>query len=492
MESSCSDKSMKRQQVQAKRIVTMASKGHVMISYQWDFQAEVQQIYDQLTSFGFKVWMDKAEMSGDIYKKMSGAVEEASVVVICMSSKYQTSKNCQREFEYAQVLNKKMIPIKLEKGFQPAGALGLITAGKFYINFTDPQKFDENMENLKKEIESMFEESEESAEPNTVATDQLVKKLEDLDLVDLPEKPPTDKKVTDDKDPENITDVVHVHSLGGTEEAARYNIIIYGGNVVFGNHGMIDVERERSKSHTSNIATDARRSASVAGTSSLGNNGSGSGETIEERPPYLVWHTSEHFRDGLAGRLFPDSPNGNWIKLARHFKIEEVIIDQMRVRSSSHRLFFIQLRNKNPDLQIAELCNILHGKKVRNFGEMKNVRRDIKNIPIDDDLKLEDLSDEQFELLLAKVADKLIVHNVKGHWRHLASCLRFRTEEIELIDAEGKSEGKNSARLFIDYLCERGDEVEHMIKWLKEMKRNDLVKFIQESIDRGICWEQNV
>lgn len=133
-----------------------------MLSYQWDFQAEVQQIYDQLTSFGFKVWMDKAEMSGDIYKKMSGAVEEASVVVICMSSKYQASKNCQREFEYAQVLNKKMIPIKLEKGFQPAGALGLITAGKFYINFTDPQKFDENMENLKKEIESMFEESEES------------------------------------------------------------------------------------------------------------------------------------------------------------------------------------------------------------------------------------------------------------------------------------------------------------------------------------------
>eukprot|EP00112_Aurelia_sp_Birch-Aquarium-sp1_P007757 Seg1847.3 transcript_id=Seg1847.3/GoldUCD/mRNA.D3Y31 product="hypothetical protein" protein_id=Seg1847.3/GoldUCD/D3Y31 len=164
----------------------------------------------------------------------------------------------------------------------------------------------------------------------------------------------------------------------------------------------------------------------------------------------------------------------------------------MRVRSSSHRLFFIQLRNKNPDLQIAELCNILHGKKVRNFGEMKTVRRDIKNIPIDDDLKLEDLSDEQFELLLDKVADKLIVHNVKGHWRHLASCLCFRTEEIELIDAEGKSEGKNSARLFIDYLCERGDEVEHMIKWLKEMKRNDLVKFIQESIDRGICWEQNV
>ena len=137
-----------------------------MLSYQWDFQTVVQQIYDHLTSFGFKVWMDKAEISGDIYKKMSGAVEEASIIVVCMSSKYQESENCQREFEYAQVLKKKMIPIKLEKEFQPTGALGLITAGKLYINFTDPQKFDENMENLKKEITTLFQESEESGKSN--------------------------------------------------------------------------------------------------------------------------------------------------------------------------------------------------------------------------------------------------------------------------------------------------------------------------------------
>ena len=101
---------------------------------------------------------------------------------------------------------------------------------------------------------------------------------------------------------------------------------------------------------------------------------------------------------------------------------------------------------------------------------MRDVRRDIKNIPIDDDIKLGELSDEQFNLLLDKVADKLIFHRVKGHWRQLASCLCFRTEQIDLIDAEGKSEGKNSARLLIDYLAERGDEVENVIKWLKEMK----------------------
>ena len=206
----------------------------------------------------------------------------------------------------------------------------------------------------------------------------------------------------------------------------------------------------------------------------------------------LVRHISEHFRDKLAGRLLPDSLSGNWMTLARYFKIKEVIIDQMRVCSSAHRLFFIQLRTKHRDLEIAELRDILHGKKVRNFGQMTNVRKDIRNIPNDDNLKLGDLSDEQFGLLLDEVADKLIFHRVKGHWRQLASCLRFRTEQIDLIDAEGKSEGKNSARLLIDYLAERGDEVEHMITWLKEMKRNDVVKFIRDSMNKGDCWEQDL
>ena len=45
-------------------------------------------------------------MSGDIYRNKSGAVEKASVIVVCMSSDYQQSENCQGEFEYAQVLKK--------------------------------------------------------------------------------------------------------------------------------------------------------------------------------------------------------------------------------------------------------------------------------------------------------------------------------------------------------------------------------------------------
>ena len=132
----------------------MAQNGHIMLSYQWDYQNEVRQIRDALKRAGLNVWMDIDKMSGNIYEKMSEGVEGASIIIVCMTSKYQTSENCNKEFQYAQVSKKKIIPIKLEKGFNATGALGLITAGQLYIDFSNMSKFNENMESLKKEIQT--------------------------------------------------------------------------------------------------------------------------------------------------------------------------------------------------------------------------------------------------------------------------------------------------------------------------------------------------
>ena len=128
--------------------------GHVMLSYQWDYQNEVRQIRDGLKRFGMNVWMDIDKMSGGIYDRMAEAVEGAAVIIVCMSNNYQTSVNCKKEFEYAQVSKKNIVPIKMEKGFNATGALGLITAGKLYIDFSNMSNFNENLKSLKKELES--------------------------------------------------------------------------------------------------------------------------------------------------------------------------------------------------------------------------------------------------------------------------------------------------------------------------------------------------
>ena len=72
-----------------------------------------------------------------------------------MSSTYQCSDSCNSEFQYAKDKKKDIIPIKVESGFNATGALGLITAGRLYIDFSDSSKFDENLRGLKQEIESL-------------------------------------------------------------------------------------------------------------------------------------------------------------------------------------------------------------------------------------------------------------------------------------------------------------------------------------------------
>ena len=53
----------------------MAPEGHVMLSYQWDYQKQVIKIKDGLKAHGFKVWMDVDKMNGKIYDKMAEGVE---------------------------------------------------------------------------------------------------------------------------------------------------------------------------------------------------------------------------------------------------------------------------------------------------------------------------------------------------------------------------------------------------------------------------------
>ena len=67
---------------------------HVMISYQWDVQKSMIHLKTQLQAQGYKVWMDVDEMGGSTLESMARAVENASVVLVCVSQKYKESPNC--------------------------------------------------------------------------------------------------------------------------------------------------------------------------------------------------------------------------------------------------------------------------------------------------------------------------------------------------------------------------------------------------------------
>ena len=128
----------------------------IMISYQWDSQQDVLKLHDALKKYGYDLWIDVNSMSGNIYGGMSKGIEESSIILLCMTSKYEQSESCNSEFEYAKDKKKKIIPIYLEKGYEASGSLGLIVAGKLYFDFTNKSLFESKILELNAEIESQL------------------------------------------------------------------------------------------------------------------------------------------------------------------------------------------------------------------------------------------------------------------------------------------------------------------------------------------------
>lgn len=74
-----------------------AATQHVMISYSWEQQPVVLRFAECLKSRGFKIWIDVEHMTGSTVDAMADAVENVSVVCICMSKSYKESTNCRFE-----------------------------------------------------------------------------------------------------------------------------------------------------------------------------------------------------------------------------------------------------------------------------------------------------------------------------------------------------------------------------------------------------------
>ena len=52
---------------------------------------------------------------------MANAVEDADIIVVCISQNYFDSKNCKKELEYADELGKTLVVVKLDPDLQLTG-----------------------------------------------------------------------------------------------------------------------------------------------------------------------------------------------------------------------------------------------------------------------------------------------------------------------------------------------------------------------------------
>ena len=107
-----------------------------MISYEWKTGLKyADKLFTELNKNGYKVWLDRNEMRGNMYDKMANAVLKSKVIILLISEAYEKSINCKKEYNYAIQLNKLIIPAKVENYNPVKGrALDLLIAGELYYS----------------------------------------------------------------------------------------------------------------------------------------------------------------------------------------------------------------------------------------------------------------------------------------------------------------------------------------------------------------------
>jgi cell division septation protein DedD len=183
-EESKSDKEPTKETKESKDDKEKPEQYDMMISYCWAQKELCHKINDRLEKDGYSVWLDRDEMRGSIVESMAEAVENSKVVLVCMSSNYKASTNCQAEAEYAFNRKSKIIPLMVEKDYKPDGWLGFMAGSKLYVDFADKEdeEFDKAYELLIAEIKR--QEVDENAE------DEKAKATSDASTSKEPEPTP--------------------------------------------------------------------------------------------------------------------------------------------------------------------------------------------------------------------------------------------------------------------------------------------------------------
>ena len=132
--------------------MTKSTGNHVMISYQWDSQEVLVEVKNRLQASGYRVWMDLEQIGGSTLEAMARAVENSSVVLVCVSHQYKESPNCRSEAEYAYQLRKDIIPLMMQQNYKPDGWLGMIVGTKLWIDLRNSFNVEAAIGKLKKEL----------------------------------------------------------------------------------------------------------------------------------------------------------------------------------------------------------------------------------------------------------------------------------------------------------------------------------------------------
>ena len=124
------------------------TKWDIFFSHPWASKPFLSHLYNLLCGEGYTVWYDVHHMGYDLVKSMQEGIENSTVVLVCVDSKYQKRDNCMLELRHAHKVvtqrghrTKCIIGVMMEDGIDRGANWGtnevkdiLGTKGKMFVN----------------------------------------------------------------------------------------------------------------------------------------------------------------------------------------------------------------------------------------------------------------------------------------------------------------------------------------------------------------------
>jgi len=126
-----------------------------------DIANDIERVLNITTSSCNKCWLDVNYTNGvyPLFRCIQAGIEQANIVIVCVSDQYARSDNCEIELNYAiNTLHKPIIPIIVGEGMEWQNTwAGLLTSRHTFIDFRDHSRFRSNMDILIVRLLSMLQ-----------------------------------------------------------------------------------------------------------------------------------------------------------------------------------------------------------------------------------------------------------------------------------------------------------------------------------------------
>lgn len=145
---------------------------HVMISYNPSNRKALVELKEELEKAGINSWIDIDHLNGSSIDECIKAIQDTQYFIIGVSEKYRLSERCQVEAQYAVKMNRIIIPVIVQAGYENVdGWLGRVIKDKPYVNLVN-NGLESSIQELTQLISIKKEESEpieETKEPEQIS-----------------------------------------------------------------------------------------------------------------------------------------------------------------------------------------------------------------------------------------------------------------------------------------------------------------------------------